>query len=67
LKHGCAAGSCEPAIWFKASIVAAALQRADLIRDRRGHVKILDVDGLKKAACECYETVNAHYAQMLVA
>ena len=49
------------------SIVAAALQRAGLIRYRRGHVKILDVDGLKEAACECYETVNAHYEQMLTA
>ena len=49
------------------SIVAAALQRAGLIRYRRGHVTILDVDGLKEAACECYETVNAHYVQMLTA
>jgi CRP-like cAMP-binding protein len=47
------------------SIVAGALQRAGLIRYRRGHVQILDVDGLKEAACECYETVRAHYDQML--
>lgn len=49
------------------SIVAVALQRAGLIRYRRGHIHILDVDGLKEAACECYETVNAHYEQMLTA
>jgi CRP-like cAMP-binding protein len=48
------------------SIVAAALQRAGLIRYRRGHITILDVDGLKEAACECYETVKAHYDQMLI-
>ena len=48
------------------SIVAGALQKAGLIRYRRGHVQILDVEGLKEASCECYETVRAHYEQMLV-
>jgi CRP-like cAMP-binding protein len=43
------------------SLVASTLQAANLIRYRRGHVRIVDVDGLKEAACECYETVNAHY------
>jgi CRP-like cAMP-binding protein len=43
------------------SLVAGTLQAANLIRYRRGHVRIVDVDGLKEAACECYETVNAHY------
>jgi hypothetical protein len=47
------------------SIVAGALQKAELIRYRRGHIKVLDVDGLQEAACECYETVKAHYDQML--
>jgi CRP-like cAMP-binding protein len=47
------------------SIVAGALQRVGLIRYRRGHITILDVDGLKEAACECYETVKGHYEQML--
>ena len=47
------------------SIVAGALQKAGLIRYRRGHIKILDVDGLKEGACECYETVKAHYDLML--
>jgi CRP-like cAMP-binding protein len=49
------------------SLVAGALQRAGLIRYRRGHVQILDVEGLKEAACECYETIKAHYDQMLSA
>jgi CRP-like cAMP-binding protein len=47
------------------SIVAGALQKAGFIRYRRGHIKVLDVDGLQEAACECYETVKAHYDQML--
>jgi CRP-like cAMP-binding protein len=47
------------------SIVAGALQKAGLIRYRRGHIKILDVEGLQEGACECYETVNGHYEQML--
>ena len=47
------------------TIVAGALQRADLIRYQRGRVKILNVEGLKDGACECYETVKGHYEQML--
>ena len=47
------------------TIVAAALQRAGLIRYRRGHIKILDVDRLQEGACECYETVKGHYDHML--
>jgi len=47
------------------SIIAAALQKAGLIRYRRGHITILDVDGLKEGGCECYETVKAHYELML--
>jgi CRP-like cAMP-binding protein len=47
------------------SIVAGALQRADFIRYRRGHVTILNVEGLREGACECYETVKGHYEQML--
>jgi CRP-like cAMP-binding protein len=43
------------------SIVAGTLQAAGLIRYRRGHIRLLDVDGLKEAACECYETVKANY------
>ena len=47
------------------SIVAGTLQKAGLIRYRRGHIHILDVDALKDGACECYETVNTHYERML--
>lgn len=43
------------------SLVAATLQAAGLIKYRRGNVRILDVDGLREASCECYETVRGHY------
>jgi CRP-like cAMP-binding protein len=43
------------------SLVASTLQSAGLIRYRRGHIHIVNLDGLKDAACECYETVNANY------
>jgi hypothetical protein len=48
------------------SIVAGTLQKAGLIIYRRGHVRILDPEGLEEGACECYETVKAHYERMLV-
>lgn len=47
------------------SIVAGTLQRAGLIRYARGNIQIEDVDGLKEAACECYETVKAHSQRLL--
>jgi CRP-like cAMP-binding protein len=48
------------------SIVAGTLQKAGLIAYRRGHVRILDADGLREGACECYDTVRMHYERMLV-
>lgn len=36
------------------SIAAGALQQAGFIRYRRGHLRIVDRDGLESAACECY-------------
>jgi len=47
------------------SVVANTLQKAGFISYRRGRVRIVNVDGLKEAACECYETVRAHYARLL--
>jgi hypothetical protein len=37
---------------------AGRLQRAGLIRHRRGQVTIVDRAGLEAAACECYETAR---------
>jgi CRP-like cAMP-binding protein len=47
------------------SVVANALQRSGYIRYKRGHVRVVDVDGLRKTACECYEVVKGHYDRML--
>jgi CRP-like cAMP-binding protein len=47
------------------SLVANTLQQAGLIKYRRGHIRILDVEGLQEAACECYETVRAHADRLL--
>ena len=47
------------------SVVASPLQKAGLIKYSRGHVRLLDVKGLEKRACECYGTVKAHYQRLL--
>jgi CRP-like cAMP-binding protein len=43
------------------TLVASTLQAAGLIRYRRGNIRILDADGLKETACECYEVVKRNY------
>jgi CRP-like cAMP-binding protein len=47
------------------SIVASPLQKAGLIKYSRGRIRVLDVKGLKKEACECYDTVKAHYGRLV--
>jgi len=42
------------------SLCAHALQQSGLIQYSRGKIKILDRDGLKECACECYEVVREH-------
>jgi CRP-like cAMP-binding protein len=46
------------------SLAANTLQQAGLIKYRRGNIEILDVEGLREAACECYATVAAHYHKL---
>jgi CRP-like cAMP-binding protein len=41
------------------SIVANTLQQAGLIKYKRGHIRVLDLDGLRESACECYWTVKS--------
>jgi hypothetical protein len=43
------------------TVVAGELQRAKLISYRRGHVTILDADGLAQVSCECYRVVQDRY------
>lgn len=47
------------------SLVASTLQKAGLIHYRRGRIEIIDLDGLREAACECYATVKGHYDRLL--
>jgi CRP-like cAMP-binding protein len=40
------------------TLSAGILQRAGLIRYRRGHMIIVDREGLEGASCECYRTIK---------
>jgi CRP-like cAMP-binding protein len=44
---------------------ALKLQQAGLIRYARGHISVLDRDGLQKRSCECYAVVKKEYARLL--
>jgi CRP-like cAMP-binding protein len=46
------------------SIVAHCLQQEGHIRYSRGHVEILDLEGLRTLACECYAAVKAQYDRL---
>lgn len=41
------------------SIVANTLQKAGLIKYARGHIRILNLEGLRESACECYAAVKS--------
>jgi len=41
------------------TVVAGMLQRAGLITYHRGHLTVLDREGLETASCECYRTASA--------
>jgi len=45
--------------------VARTLQEAGIVKYTRGHILILDVEGLRETSCECYETVKEQYRQFL--
>jgi CRP-like cAMP-binding protein len=44
---------------------AGNLDKAGLIRYRRGHITVLDRDGLEKRTCECYAVVKQEYDRLL--
>src|ERR1700680_2456813 len=45
--------------------VMGTLQKAGLIRYRRGHVTILDHEALRQRACECYEISKLEFDRLL--
>ena len=45
--------------------VARTLQEAGIVKYRRGKIEIIDIEGLREGACECYETVKEQYGQLL--
>lgn len=47
------------------NLVAHTIQQAGLIKYSRGRIQILNVDGVRESACECYNAVQDHYAQLL--
>jgi CRP-like cAMP-binding protein len=51
----------------RSGVTAAAvgLQRAGLIRYRRGNVTILDRRGLKRRSCECYDATKREFDRLL--
>jgi CRP-like cAMP-binding protein len=44
---------------------AVSLQEAGLIRYRRGHITVLDRQGLERRTCECYAVVRKEYDRLL--
>jgi CRP-like cAMP-binding protein len=44
---------------------ALKLQQVGLIRYARGHITVLDRDGLEKRTCECYAVVKNEYDRLL--
>jgi hypothetical protein len=45
--------------------VAGKLQRAGVIRYRRGHISVLDRSGLEARVCECYAVVKKELSRLL--
>jgi CRP-like cAMP-binding protein len=45
--------------------VMGGLQKAGLVRYRRGHVSILDPDALRSRACECYDISRLEFDRLL--
>jgi CRP-like cAMP-binding protein len=46
------------------SLIAHTMQHAGLIRNRRSHVELINVNGLRERACECYAATARRYEQL---
>jgi CRP-like cAMP-binding protein len=47
------------------TIAAGQLQKAGLINYKRGHITIIDREGLEAKSCECYPIVKKEFARLL--
>jgi CRP-like cAMP-binding protein len=47
------------------TVVAHTLQQAGMIRYARGKILVTNVESMREAACECYETVRAQHEALL--
>jgi hypothetical protein len=45
--------------------LANTLQQAGFLRYSRGHIRILNLEGLQETACECYQTVKSQADRLL--
>jgi CRP-like cAMP-binding protein len=47
------------------TVAAGRLQARGMISNRRGHISVLDRDGLEGEVCECYEVVKKEFARLM--
>ena len=47
------------------SVVANTFQQAGFIRYSRGHIRILNLEGLRETTCECYQSVKSQADRLL--
>ncbi len=47
------------------TVAAGVLQKEGLVRYQRGHITILNRQGLEARACECYRVVQNEFARLL--
>jgi CRP-like cAMP-binding protein len=53
-------GTTRPSV----TLVMGTLQKAGLISNHYGRIRILDRENLEAASCECYETIVGHYGRL---
>ena len=46
-------------------MLTGKLQKAELINYHRGHVTVLDRQGLEKQVCECYQVAKMEFDRLL--
>jgi CRP-like cAMP-binding protein len=49
------------------SVVAKQFHTAGILKYRRGHIELLDIEAIHDSACECYEAVNAQKRMLIKA